>query len=136
MSTPTHFDSEIFPQTDEGQSSRVPIPLSDDPYRAVRQSHLNDTDIESGPLEDLRDIEISQPPLVVPSPVPSSNDLHLTVGQDHTLATIDTESEQKEAPSEIEEFRASKPSDTRITSSHSSASSDSITPLSPDHPLT
>ncbi|GJX58050.1 hypothetical protein Tco_0289440 [Tanacetum coccineum] len=136
MSTPTHFDSEIFPQTDGAQSSRVPIPLSDDPYRAVRQSHLTDTDIESGPLEDLREIEISQPPLVVPSPVPSSNDLHLTVGHDHTPATVDTESEPKEAPSEIEEFGASEPSDTRITSSHSSASSDSITPLSLDHPLT
>ncbi|GKD43238.1 hypothetical protein Tco_1267883 [Tanacetum coccineum] len=35
-----------------------------------------------------------------------------------------------------EEFEASEPSDTRTTSSYSSASSDSTTPLSPDHPLT
>nr|GEU51753.1 hypothetical protein [Tanacetum cinerariifolium] len=34
------------------------------------------------------------------------------------------------------EFEVSKPSDTRITSSHSSASSDSTAPLPPDHPLT
>ncbi|GKC29412.1 hypothetical protein Tco_1036706, partial [Tanacetum coccineum] len=35
-----------------------------------------------------------------------------------------------------EEFKASEPSGTRTVSSHSSASSDSTTPLSPDHPLT
>ncbi|GJX56994.1 hypothetical protein Tco_0286891 [Tanacetum coccineum] len=35
-----------------------------------------------------------------------------------------------------EEFEASEPLDTRTTSSHSSASSDSTTPLSPNHPLT
>ncbi|GKB23248.1 retrovirus-related pol polyprotein from transposon TNT 1-94 [Tanacetum coccineum] len=58
------------------------------------------------------------------------------VGHAHTPATVDTESEPEEAPLEIEEFEASKPSDIRITSSHSSASSDSTVPLSPDHPLT
>nr|GEY41543.1 hypothetical protein [Tanacetum cinerariifolium] len=61
-----------------------------------------------------------------------------------------TESEPKEAPLKIEEFQplvsraphtdeefeASEPSNTRITTSHSSASSDSTTPLSRDHPLT
>ncbi|GJY51545.1 hypothetical protein Tco_0442392, partial [Tanacetum coccineum] len=82
--------------------------------------------------------------------IPSSDDLHLTVGQAHTPATVDTESEPEKAPSEIEEslplvsrapltdeeFEASKPSDTRTTSSHSLASSDSTAPLSPYHPLT
>nr|GEX35381.1 hypothetical protein [Tanacetum cinerariifolium] len=34
------------------------------------------------------------------------------------------------------EFKASEPSDTRITSSHFKAPLDSTTPLSPDHPLT
>ncbi|GKF08274.1 hypothetical protein Tco_0042498, partial [Tanacetum coccineum] len=105
---------------------------------------------ESRPLEDLREIEIPQSLLVVPSPVPSSADLYLTVGQAHTPATVDTESEPEEAPSEIEEFlplvskipltnekfEASKPSDTRTASSYSLTSSDSTTPLSPDHPLT
>ncbi|GKA28391.1 hypothetical protein Tco_0714559, partial [Tanacetum coccineum] len=60
-----------------------------------------------------------------------------------------TESEPEEAPSEAEEsqplgsrvplmseeFEASEPSGTRTISSHYSASSDSTTPLSPDHPL-
>ncbi|GKG45214.1 hypothetical protein Tco_0495292, partial [Tanacetum coccineum] len=35
-----------------------------------------------------------------------------------------------------EEFMVVEPSDTRTDSSHSSASSDSTSPLSPDHPLT
>ncbi|GKB36288.1 hypothetical protein Tco_0881230 [Tanacetum coccineum] len=115
---------------------RVPTLLPDDPYVAVRQAHLVDTDTDSGPVEDLREKEVPQPLLVVPSPVPSLDDLHLTVGQAHTPATVDTESEPEEAPSKTEKFEASKPSDTRITSSHSSASSDSTAPLSLDHPLT
>ncbi|GKG05072.1 hypothetical protein Tco_0315459, partial [Tanacetum coccineum] len=61
--------------------------------------------------------------------------LYLIVRQTHTPATIDTESEPEEAPLETEEFEASEPSDTRITSPHSTAPSDSTTPLSPDHPL-
>ncbi|GJY78359.1 hypothetical protein Tco_0484160 [Tanacetum coccineum] len=150
MSTPAHFDSEIISQTDEAQSSRVPTLFLDDLYVAVRQAYLVDTDTESRPLEHLREIEIPQPLLVVPSPIPSSDDLYLTVGQAHTPATKDTESEPEEAPSEIEEFlplvsrapltdeefEASKPSDTRTTSSHSPTSSESTAPLSPDHPLT
>ncbi|GJS78406.1 hypothetical protein Tco_0728287 [Tanacetum coccineum] len=150
MSTSSHFDSEIISYTVRAQSSRVPTPLPGDPYVVVRQAHLVNTDNESGPLEDLRETEIPQPLLVVPSPVLSSDDLHLTVGQAHTPATIDTESEPEEAPSEIEEFlplvsrtpltneefEALEPSNTRTTSPHSSASSDSTAPLSPDHPLT
>ncbi|GJX24294.1 hypothetical protein Tco_0228739 [Tanacetum coccineum] len=107
-------------------SSRVPTPLPDDPYMAVRQAYLVDTNTESRPLEDLKETKA------------------------HTLAIVDTESEPEEAPSEIEEslpldsrapltdeeFEASKPSDTRTTLLHSSSSSDSTTPLSPDHPLT
>nr|GEY24282.1 hypothetical protein [Tanacetum cinerariifolium] len=113
MSSPAHFDSEIISQT----------------------AQLVDTDIEFEPLEDLRETTILQP-LLVPSPFPSSDDLHLTDGQAYTPTIVDTESEPEEAPSEIEdflslvfrapltdeEFEASKPSDTRTTSSHSSAS--------------
>ncbi|GKB25208.1 hypothetical protein Tco_0864609 [Tanacetum coccineum] len=63
---------------------------------------------------------------------------------------VDTKSEPEEAPSEVEElqslgfrvplmgeeFEAVEPSGTRIISSHSPASLNSTTPLSPDHPLT
>ncbi|GKC17776.1 hypothetical protein Tco_1014558, partial [Tanacetum coccineum] len=66
------------------------------------------------------------------------------------LVDTDTESDPEEAPSEAEEsqplgsrvplmseeFEASKPLGTRTVSSHSSVSSDSIAPLSPEHPLT
>ncbi|GJQ91657.1 hypothetical protein Tco_0002796 [Tanacetum coccineum] len=113
------------------------------------ETHLVDTDTESRPLEDLRETEIPQPLLVVPSPVLSSDDLYLTVRQAHTPSIVGTESELGEAPSEIEEFlplvsrapltdeefKASKLLNTRITSSHFTAPSDSTTPLSPDHPL-
>ncbi|GKA52444.1 hypothetical protein Tco_0745759 [Tanacetum coccineum] len=40
------------------------------------------------------------------------------------------------SPLTNEEFEASEPSDTRITSPHSTTPSDSTTPLSPDHLLT
>ncbi|GJR74293.1 hypothetical protein Tco_0086658 [Tanacetum coccineum] len=104
MSTPAHFDLKIISQTDGAQSSRVPTPLLDDPYMTVRQAHLVDRDTESGPLEDLRETGIPQPLLVVPSPVPSSDDLNLTVGQAHTPAIVDTKSKPEEALLEIEEF--------------------------------
>ncbi|GKD56508.1 hypothetical protein Tco_1289895, partial [Tanacetum coccineum] len=104
MSTPSHFDSETITQTVEAQSSRVPTPLPDDPYVAVRQAHLVDTNTKSEPKEAPLEIEESQP-LV------------------------------SRAPLTDEEFEVLEPSDTRITSSHSSASLDSTVPLSPDHPL-
>ncbi|GJU16774.1 hypothetical protein Tco_1144740 [Tanacetum coccineum] len=104
MSTLAQFESKIISQTNGAQSSRVPTPLPDDPYVAVRQAYLVDTDTESDPEEAPSEIEKCQP-LV-------------------SRATLTDE-----------EFEVSEPSDTRITSSHSSASSDSTAPLSPDHPL-
>ncbi|GJV09631.1 hypothetical protein Tco_1351172 [Tanacetum coccineum] len=82
-------------------------------------------------------------------PTQLPDDPYVAVRQAH-LVDMDTESEPEEAPSEIEEyqplvsrapltdeeFEVSEPSNTRITSSHSLASSDSTVPLSPDHPLT
>ncbi|GKF71093.1 hypothetical protein Tco_0207207, partial [Tanacetum coccineum] len=46
MSTPMFVDLEISTQADGAQSSRVPIPLPDDPYVAVRQAQLVDTESE------------------------------------------------------------------------------------------
>nr|GEV01220.1 hypothetical protein [Tanacetum cinerariifolium] len=54
----------------------------------------------------------------------------------HTPATLDTKSELEDAPSETKKFDVFEPSNTKITSSHSLASSDSTTLLSPDHLLT
>nr|GEX49579.1 hypothetical protein [Tanacetum cinerariifolium] len=136
---------------------------------AVRQDYLATImDTEFEPFEDYRETEIPQPLPIAPSPVPPSDNPYLIVGQAHTAAARDTESEPEEASLEIEEFEplatrttplssdytpsssdltpvspltdeefeASKPSDTRITSTHSIAPLDSTTPLSPDHPLT
>ncbi|GJY23099.1 hypothetical protein Tco_0396757 [Tanacetum coccineum] len=103
MSTPSHFDSEIISQTNGAQSSRVPTPLLDDPYVAVRQAHLVDTDPKSEPFGDVRETEIPEPLPIAPAPVPSSDDPYLIVGQTHTLATRDTKSEPEGASSDIEE---------------------------------
>ncbi|GKC67233.1 hypothetical protein Tco_1099831, partial [Tanacetum coccineum] len=51
ISTLTYVDSETITQADGAQSSRVPVPLPDDPYVAVRQAQLVDTDTESDPEE-------------------------------------------------------------------------------------
>ncbi|GJR80273.1 hypothetical protein Tco_0151058 [Tanacetum coccineum] len=113
MSTPAHIDLETISQTDGVRSSRVPIPLYDDPYMEIRQAYLATiTDSKFGPFEDFRETEIPQPLPIASSPVPSSDDPYLI------------------------EFEASELSDTRITSSHSTAPSDATTPLSPNHPVT
>ncbi|GKB16275.1 hypothetical protein Tco_0850198 [Tanacetum coccineum] len=74
----------------------------------------------------------------------------LRVARQAHLVDTDTESDPEEAPSEVEElkslgsrvplmgeeFEAFELTSTRTDSSHSSASSDSTTPLLPDHPHT
>ncbi|GKB70247.1 hypothetical protein Tco_0931659, partial [Tanacetum coccineum] len=47
MSTLAYVDSGTITQADGAQSSRVPIPLPDDPYVAIRQAQLVHTDTES-----------------------------------------------------------------------------------------
>nr|GEY15827.1 hypothetical protein [Tanacetum cinerariifolium] len=105
MSTPVYVDSKTITQADGAQSSRVPTPLPNDPYVAVREAQLVDIDTESEPEE-----------------APSEAD------ESHPLGS--------RVPLMGEEFEAFEPSGTRTISSHSSASSDSTAPLSPDHPLT
>ncbi|GJW30944.1 hypothetical protein Tco_0047819 [Tanacetum coccineum] len=61
MSTPAYVDSETITQADGAQSSRVPVPLPDDPYVAVRHAQLVDTDTESDPEEAPSEAEESQP---------------------------------------------------------------------------
>ncbi|GKC83493.1 hypothetical protein Tco_1139210 [Tanacetum coccineum] len=82
------------------------------------QTHLADTDTESGSVKDIREKKIPQPLLLVPSAIPSSDDLHLRVGRAHTPATVDPECEPEVAPSKIEDFNGFH----RTTN--------------PDHPLT
>nr|GEW16515.1 hypothetical protein [Tanacetum cinerariifolium] len=51
MSTLMFFDPESSNQADRTQSSRVPVPLPEDPYEAIRQAYLVRTDTESEPFE-------------------------------------------------------------------------------------
>ncbi|GKA63994.1 hypothetical protein Tco_0763600 [Tanacetum coccineum] len=93
----------LLTTADEAQSSRVPVPLPDDPYVAVRQAQLVDTESE-------------------PEEAPSKAEELQSLGS--------------RIPLMGEEFVIVESSGTRTHSSHSSVSSDSTAPLSPDHPLT
>ncbi|GJV77101.1 hypothetical protein Tco_1508685 [Tanacetum coccineum] len=50
------------------KGSRVPVPLLEDPYEAVRQAYLDGTDIESEPFEDPVETETLESPLTVSPP--------------------------------------------------------------------
>nr|GEV41646.1 hypothetical protein [Tanacetum cinerariifolium] len=78
MYTLAHIDSETISPTDGARSSRVPIPLSDDPYMAVMQSYLATiTDSEFEPFKDSRETKIPLPLPIAPPPVPPSDDPYL-----------------------------------------------------------
>ncbi|GJV26120.1 hypothetical protein Tco_1378815 [Tanacetum coccineum] len=97
---------KIISQTDRARSSRVPILLPDDPYM------------------------IPQPLPIASSPIPPPDDPYLIVRQAHTPATIDTESEPEETPSETEEFQPLAARTSLPSSDHTLTSSDP-TPVSP-----
>ncbi|GKB61571.1 hypothetical protein Tco_0917757 [Tanacetum coccineum] len=68
MSTLVFVDLKISTQFDGAQSSRVPVPLPEDPYEAVRQAYLDGTDTQSEPFEDPIKTETSESPLLVAPP--------------------------------------------------------------------
>nr|GEV57635.1 hypothetical protein [Tanacetum cinerariifolium] len=49
MSTSVFVDLEISTQADGAQSSRVPVPFPEDPYEAIRQVYLVETDTPESP---------------------------------------------------------------------------------------
>ncbi|GKB08359.1 hypothetical protein Tco_0836643 [Tanacetum coccineum] len=57
---------------DRAQSSRVSVPLSEDPCEAIRQAYLDRTDTESEPFEDPIDTESPKSPLAIAPPIPLS----------------------------------------------------------------
>ncbi|GKD94834.1 hypothetical protein Tco_1374671 [Tanacetum coccineum] len=69
MSTPVFVDPESSTQADKAQSSRVPVPLLEDPYEAIRQAYLDGTDTESEPFEDPTDTETPESPLAIAPPI-------------------------------------------------------------------
>ncbi|GKG09132.1 hypothetical protein Tco_0337878, partial [Tanacetum coccineum] len=52
MSTPVFVDPDISTQADGSQSPQVPVPFLEDPFEAIRQAYLVETDIESERFED------------------------------------------------------------------------------------
>ncbi|GKB03664.1 hypothetical protein Tco_0831807 [Tanacetum coccineum] len=72
MSTPVCVDLESSTQADGAQSSRVPVPLPEDPYEAIRQVYLDGTDTESEPFEDLINTKTPESPLAIAPPIPLS----------------------------------------------------------------
>ncbi|GKE90801.1 hypothetical protein Tco_1571896 [Tanacetum coccineum] len=68
MSTPVFVDPEGSTQADGAQISRVPVPLPEDPYEAIRQAYLDGTDTESEPFKDPVKTETPESPLTVAPP--------------------------------------------------------------------
>ncbi|GJV82523.1 hypothetical protein Tco_1522421 [Tanacetum coccineum] len=62
MSTLVFIDPKISSQADGAQSSRVPVPLPEDPYEAIRQAYLVGMDTESEPFEDPIETEAPESP--------------------------------------------------------------------------
>ncbi|GKB37908.1 hypothetical protein Tco_0882850, partial [Tanacetum coccineum] len=72
MSTSVFVNPESSTQADGAQSSRVPVPLPEDLYKAIRQAYLDGTDTESEPFEDPIDTETPESPLAITPPIPLS----------------------------------------------------------------
>ncbi|GKE87572.1 hypothetical protein Tco_1565047 [Tanacetum coccineum] len=68
MSTLVFVDPKISTQADGAQSSRVPVPLPEDPYEVIRQAYLDGTDTEFEPFEDPDETETLESPHVVAPP--------------------------------------------------------------------
>ncbi|GJU08197.1 hypothetical protein Tco_1124627 [Tanacetum coccineum] len=70
MSTPVYVDPKRSTQADGAQSSRVPVPLPEDPYEAIRRAYLVGTDIESEPFKDPESETPESQPVSLPDSTP------------------------------------------------------------------
>ncbi|GJS90632.1 hypothetical protein Tco_0773268 [Tanacetum coccineum] len=124
MSSLAHTDLETVPPTVGAHSSLVPTPFHDDRYLVVRHAYLHTTrDIKSETEEAPSETDEFQPPSTRSAPLSSD---HTPILPDRTPVS----------PLTDKEFEAFEPSDTRITSPHTTTPSYSTTALSPDHSLT
>nr|GEZ38028.1 hypothetical protein [Tanacetum cinerariifolium] len=64
---PVFIDPEISTHADRAQSSRVLVPLQEDPYEAIKQAYLVGTDTESEPFNELVKTETPESPHTVAS---------------------------------------------------------------------
>ncbi|GJZ18902.1 hypothetical protein Tco_0555492 [Tanacetum coccineum] len=69
ISTLVFVEPESSTQADGAQSSRVLVPLPEDPYEAIRQAYLDGTDTDSEPFEDPINTETPELPLTVALPI-------------------------------------------------------------------
>ncbi|GKC52298.1 hypothetical protein Tco_1075043, partial [Tanacetum coccineum] len=69
MSTLVFVNPESSTQADGAQSSRVPVPLPEDPYEAIMQAYLDGTDTELELFEDPINIETPELPLTIAPPI-------------------------------------------------------------------
>ncbi|GJS42095.1 putative reverse transcriptase domain, reverse transcriptase zinc-binding domain protein [Tanacetum coccineum] len=87
MSTPVFVDPKSSTQADGAQSSRVPVPLPEDPYEAIRQTYLDGTNIESEPFEDPIDTETPETArMVVRVPPAMSSGLSASIAEVATMS--------------------------------------------------
>ncbi|GKC70598.1 hypothetical protein Tco_1116481 [Tanacetum coccineum] len=75
MGTPTEYVCDYWsgwvclPRWVKSKSSRVPVPLPEDPYKGIRQAYLDGTTTESEPFEDPIDTETPDSPLAIVPPI-------------------------------------------------------------------
>ncbi|GJX04453.1 hypothetical protein Tco_0190369 [Tanacetum coccineum] len=82
MSTPVFINPESSTHADGARSFRVPVPLPEDPYEAIRQAYLDGTDTESEPFEDPIDTETLEPPsMAVRAPPAMSSSLSTSMAE-------------------------------------------------------
>ncbi|GJR42907.1 hypothetical protein Tco_1311010 [Tanacetum coccineum] len=72
MSTQVFVDPESSTSANGTQSSRVPVPLPEDPYEAVRHAYFDGMDTKSEPFENLINTETLESPLAIAPPIPLS----------------------------------------------------------------
>nr|GEX89646.1 hypothetical protein [Tanacetum cinerariifolium] len=117
------------------QSSRVPVPLPEDPYEAIRQAYLVRTNTKSKPFEG--EAETPESPHIVAPPT-----CHVKESKGSGTSGVRSTSSDSTAPLLPDYPRThTKPALVPIlqhsdTSGVRSTSLDSTIPLSPNHPLT
>ncbi|GKB30767.1 hypothetical protein Tco_0870168, partial [Tanacetum coccineum] len=81
-STLVFVDPEISTQADGPHSSRVPVPLPEDPYEAIRQAYLVGTNIESKPIEAPKSPHTIASPTSLPDSTPPTCHVEESEGSD------------------------------------------------------
>ncbi|GKD51735.1 hypothetical protein Tco_1280711 [Tanacetum coccineum] len=88
MSTLVFVDLESSTQADGAQSPRVPMPLLEDPYEAIRHTYLDGMDTESEHFEDPIDTETPESSFAIAPPVPLSETTPTTVETEGFLTEL------------------------------------------------